>query len=130
MLDDRVITSDPHMKRTASNNKMAWNAYLGPKRGTEDLLATAAPARLQNPAGLPPLYIEVGELDLFCDETIEYASKFLKAGVSTELHVFAGAPHGFEGLAPTSRVGSAAIASRVRAVHSVRAVNISPTSMM
>ncbi|EWG35783.1 hypothetical protein FVEG_00002 [Fusarium verticillioides 7600] len=57
---------------------------------------TAAPARMVDAAGMPPLYIEVGELDLFRSESIGLATKFYKSGISAELHVYPGCLHGFD----------------------------------
>jgi acetyl esterase/lipase len=54
----------------------------------------------------------VGELDPFCDENVEYARRLIEAGVQTELHVYPGAYHGFEVLAPEARVSRAALAAR------------------
>jgi acetyl esterase/lipase len=123
MLDDRVIKSDPHITPyvtwSGNDNETGWNAYIGSKRGSADLPATASPARLKDPAGLPPLYIDVGELDLFRDEAIAYADKFRKAGVSAELHIYPGVPHGFDLFAPHSKLGSAAITARLMAVESI-----------
>ena len=53
-------------------------------------------------ACLPPLYV-VGTMDGFCDEDIAYAQRLNQAGVPTELHVYPGAPHGFDGMAPRRR---------------------------
>jgi len=55
--------------------------------------------------GLPPAYIDVGELDPFRDEDIQYAQKLLQAGVPCELHVTPGAFHGSDAMvldAPSS----------------------------
>lgn len=46
----------------------------------------------------------VGTLEGFADEDIDYAKRLNNAGVSVELHVYPGAPHGFEGFAPQSAV--------------------------
>ena len=43
------------------------------RRGGPDTPAYAAPARVADPAGLPPAYIEVGQLDIFRDEDLTYA---------------------------------------------------------
>ena len=45
----------------------------------------------------------VGTIDGFCDEDIAYAQRLNQAGVPTELHVYPGAPHGFDGMAPARR---------------------------
>jgi acetyl esterase/lipase len=34
---------------------------------------------------------------------IDHATRLLRAGVATELHVYAGAPHGFDALMPEYR---------------------------
>ena len=59
-------------------------------------------------AGLPPACILVGGVDGFVDECVEYAHRLLHAGVPAELHVYAGAPHGFVSLAPESRLAGRA----------------------
>lgn len=98
MLDDRSLTADehiaPYLTWGAADNETGWKAYLGSKFGSADVPAIAAPSRLTDPTGLPPLYVEVGELDLFREEDIAYVGKFQKAGINAELHVFPGAPHG------------------------------------
>lgn len=107
MIDDRNITpssravTDP---RTwdREKNRFAWRAYLGEAAGRKDVSAYAAASRAMDLSGLPPAYIAVGELDLFLDENIEYAQRLLQAGVSTELHVYPGAPHGFDAIAGAS----------------------------
>ena len=46
-------------------------------------------------------------LDVFRDEDIEYASRMLAAGIPVELHVYPGAPHGFEMIVPHSAIAQA-----------------------
>lgn len=79
----------------------------------------ASPARLTDFAGLAPAYIEVGDLDIFKDESIAYAMRLSKAGVPIELHVHPGAPHGFERFVPNADVARRAMADRVRAVAAI-----------
>ena len=102
MLDDRTVEPDPHPLSAATwthdENRTGWQALLGDRRGTQRVSAYASPARLENHSGLPPAYIEVGSADLFRAECIEYARRLLSAGVETELHVHAGAPHGYDTL--------------------------------
>jgi acetyl esterase/lipase len=112
MLDDRQVTSSSHWDDPIwppSANRYAWTAYLGDARGGADVSPYAAPARATDLAGLPPALISVGALDGFSDENIEYAVRLRHAGVPVELHVYAGAPHGFDSLVP-----DAAIAKRAR----------------
>ena len=40
----------------------------------------------------------VGTVDGFHDEDVDYAVRLNRAGVATELHVYAGAPHGFDNM--------------------------------
>lgn len=103
MLDDRNDTPSSHeivhpnvWNRTS--NLAAWAAYLG-GRDADDL---AAPARatVDDLRGLPPAYVDVGELDLFRDENIAYAAALLQAGVPTELLVTPGAFHASETYVP------------------------------
>ena len=54
------------------------------------------PARVADLSGLPPAFIGVGTIDLFCDEDIDYAQRLSAAGVLTELIVVPGAFHGFD----------------------------------
>ena len=112
MLDDRGVTAstneilEPRVWNGTSN-RHAWRAYLGDRVGADDLPIYAAPARatVDDLRGLPPAYIDVGELDPFRDEDIEYAQKLLQAGVPCELHVTPGAFHGSDAMvldAPSS----------------------------
>ena len=100
MLDDRTVEPDPELEQLAAwsydNNFTGWDAVLGERRGTADVSARAAAARLTNFAGLAAAFIDVGELDIFRDESIQYARNLAQAGVSTELYVRPGVPHGFD----------------------------------
>ena len=89
---------------TPESNHFGWSSYLGDLFDTDEVPAHAAPTRATDLSGLPPTYIMVGTLDGFADEDIDYASRLNHAGVSVELHVYPGAPHGFEGFAPQAAV--------------------------
>jgi acetyl esterase/lipase len=114
MLDDRNQTpssyeiTDRRLIWTREWNTIGWRAYLGREPGGPDVPAYAAPARAENLAGLPPAYLMVGTADLFRDEDILYAQRLMQAGVPTELHVFAGAFHGFDAFAPSAWVSQRA----------------------
>lgn len=86
------------------SNHFGWSSYLGDLFGTDEVPAHAAPTRAKDLSGLPPTYIMVGTLDGFADEDIDYAKRLNHDGVAVELHVYAGAPHGFEGFAPGASV--------------------------
>ena len=79
----------------------------------------AAPARATDLAGLPATYMEVGELDIFRDESIEYARRLCTGGVSTELHVHPGAPHGFDQFGPGLDLTRRARADRIRVIKTI-----------
>ncbi|AEG51269.1 alpha/beta hydrolase domain-containing protein [Sphingobium chlorophenolicum L-1] len=104
MLDDRTGSSRPvpdHIGRliwTAASNRFGWESFLGVKPGRPTVPRGAIPARVENLEGLPPAFIGVGTLDLFCDEDIEYARRLNAAGVPAELIVVPGAFHGFNAL--------------------------------
>jgi acetyl esterase/lipase len=69
--------------------------------------------------GLPPVYLEVGELDIFRNEGVEFARRTAGAGVSTELHVHPGVPHGWDVVAPDADVAQRAMADRIRRLQSL-----------
>ena len=100
MIDDRMITPSSQWADAPiwppTSNDYGWSAYLQGRRGADDIPAYAAPARATDLSGLPPTFIAVGALDGFVDEDIEYANRLIRAGVATELHVYPGAPHGFD----------------------------------
>lgn len=101
MLDDRTCTSeDPHphcghFVWTPEKNRFGWGALLGCEPGGADVPEHAVPARRQDLSGLPPACMVIGALDLFLEETLDYARRLVRAGVPVELHVIPGAYHGF-----------------------------------
>lgn len=119
MLDDRNLIPDRHLtaKPTIFSydfNLTAWRAVLGRDLGTGAVPAIAAPARNDDFADLAPAYIEVGELDIFRDEDVNYARRLWAAGVSAELHVHPGLPHAFDVLLIGDEAGERHRAERVR----------------
>lgn len=108
MLDDRTGSSRPVPSRrgevvwTPRSNQRGWTALLGKPAGSARVPYGSVPARIENLHGLPPAFIGVGTLDLFLDEDVDYARRLIDAGVLTDLHLVAGAFHGFELFAPTS----------------------------
>lgn len=106
MLDDRTgSTHEPHpycgeLVWTPESNRFGWRSLLGVEPGGPDVKRRAVPARADNLDGLPPTFIVVGALDLFAEESIEFARRLIHAGVPTELHVIPGAFHGFTAAGP------------------------------
>jgi acetyl esterase/lipase len=87
-----------------AKNLFGWTSYLGREPGGDDVPYTAAASRATDVSGLPPAIIVVGDLDLFVDENIEYSRRLIQAGVPTELHVYPGAYHGFNGFVPGATI--------------------------
>ena len=121
MLDDRTVDADPGLEALASrsydNNFTGWDAVLGKDRGMADVSARAAPARLTDFRGLAPAYIHVGELDIYRDESVVYARSLMLGGVSTELYVRPGVPHGFDRI--DLEISRRSWADRYRAIQAV-----------
>ncbi|MBU6268163.1 MAG: alpha/beta hydrolase [Sphingomonadales bacterium] len=105
MLDDRTgssVIKPRHVGAliwTPESNRFGWESFLGQKPGGRSAPKGAVPARVADVSGLPPAFIGVGSIDLFCDEDVDYAQRLNAAGVSTELVVVPGAFHGFDGIA-------------------------------
>jgi len=119
MLDDRTSSPSTHANTgfgawSREANVQAWQAYLGPD--TDRVPSYAAPARAQDLSGLPPVFVDTGDLDLFRDETLELASRLMWSGVPVELHVHPGAIHGGESIAPEAALSVRARTLRVEAL--------------
>lgn len=119
MIDDRTAIRgelDPVKHRLWTNklNRVGWSCYLGCAPGAGELPPYAAPARREDLSGLPPAWIGVGDIDLFCEESRRYAQRLRDAGVSCEFTLVSGAPHGFEVLAPNAPITRDFLASSDR----------------
>jgi acetyl esterase len=99
VLDDRETASKAEFCTSPAFDSEAadlmWHYYLGPDAGS-----AAVPARRDQLDGLPNALITCAEIDPFRDEAVDYALQLLRAGVSTELHVFPRTCHGFDSLLP------------------------------
>ncbi len=115
MIDDRGTpssTGNDAPVYDGATNEANWRIYLGDLYGTADVPATAAPARADNYAQLPPTITFVGGVDPFRDETVAYATNLRKAGVPVAIREIPGAWHGFDLLAPWTKVAKQAKAWR------------------
>jgi acetyl esterase/lipase len=112
MLDDRMNTPSSLLDGlplwSRESNAFGWRAYLGDRCGTDQVPPDAAPGRAVELTGLPPTFITVGTADCLRDEAIDYAARLCRADVLTELHVYAGAVHGFDMFAECAVVRCAA----------------------
>jgi acetyl esterase/lipase len=86
---------------------------LGGQRGKDGVSEYAAPARATDLSGLPPAYIELGSVETFRDEDLDYARRIWAAGGSAELHVWPGGYHAFELIAPDSTLAASALQVRL-----------------
>jgi acetyl esterase/lipase len=78
---------------TRASNDYCWSAYLsGAVPGGSATVAGLAP----DLARLPPVFLAVGELDLFVHDNFAYVGRLLAAGCSVEAHLYPGAIHGFD----------------------------------
>lgn len=123
MLDDRNNIALPEIEDLATwkinDNITAWGALLGDAAGSADHTAVSeysAPARAANLSGLPPTYMECGQLDIFIHENMKYASRLAEAGVAVEAHFYPGQPHGFQLFSPGTYYSKMAIANVVEAI--------------
>lgn len=94
-------------------NMNGWNACLGDRRRTDNVSVYAAPARATDLSRLPPAYIDVRTTETLRDEDVAYAQKLRRDGTPCELHVWPGAYHGFEGIAPGAQFSVVARKTRI-----------------
>ncbi|KAK1975920.1 Alpha/Beta hydrolase protein [Colletotrichum cereale] len=107
MLDDRTVLPEdsavlPLLTWKTGDSLLAWQAVLGEKAGrpeAEGVPLYVAPGRaeVEDLRGLPKTYVDVGSLDLFRDECVEFVARLARADVEVEFHLWPGLPHGFEG---------------------------------
>ncbi|WP_238011929.1 alpha/beta hydrolase [Dactylosporangium sp. AC04546] len=112
MLDDRTAGPADVPVWNQRLADVAWNAYLGRKPAD----AYAAPSRAPDVSGLPPTYLDTGELDLFRDEDTVFAQRLEAAGVEVRFECWPGAVHAFERIAPDAAVSRAAVERRRNAL--------------
>ncbi|BBY79128.1 alpha/beta hydrolase [Mycolicibacterium pulveris] len=100
VLDDRPTASKQEFDTTPGFDGPAaatmWRHYLAGRQATDD----AAPARATELSAAPRALVTCSELDPLRDEAIAYATRLMRAGVSTDLHVYGGTCHGFDSLVP------------------------------
>lgn len=122
-LDDRLDSASMRRyPRTAAwhreDSVRMWHHYLA---GNAEHRASpyAVPARCTDFSGLAPAYVLVAEVDALRDEGIDYAARMMEAGVSVELHHFAGAFHGFDAAVPHAGLTKRALAEQSAALRRV-----------
>ncbi|MBW4080618.1 alpha/beta hydrolase [Paenibacillus sp. S150] len=98
MLDDRTSITPDHPYAgefiwTRPSNYFGWKAVLGHEPGREAESEYYVPARAASLAGLPPVYMNIGTVDLFIDEALLFVKQLVFDGVPAELHVYPGYHH-------------------------------------
>ena len=94
------------------DNDEAWRAYPGGESADQ----YAAPARANSLEDLPPVFLDVGDNDLFRDEVMLIAHRLTQAGVPTEFHLYPGAFHASEEVAPNAALSQLIMATRYAAL--------------
>ncbi|KAM0719819.1 hypothetical protein Q7P37_003954 [Cladosporium fusiforme] len=126
MLDDRPVVVDKHLAPylvldVPGDAITGWQSLLGDAVGRADVPTIHSPGRMsvEEAQGLPPAYIDVGQLDVLRDGCFEYVRKLGLAGVDVTFHMYAGAPHVFEFLAPEGNLTKFAMEQRYKAIISI-----------
>jgi acetyl esterase/lipase len=116
VLDDRVTGSKTEFEATPAFDgpaaELMWRHYLGSTAPSAD----SVPARSDQLQDLPTTFITCSDIDPLRDEALDYALRLLRAGIATELHVFAGTCHGFDSLLPDWEVAGQLFALQGRAL--------------
>ena len=128
MLDDRnqtpatfEITDLGIWDRKA--NIESWGWYLGQKAASEDdpefsqVSVYAAPARAEELSGLAPIYTDVGDVDLFRDDVIDFVNRLRAAGNQVEFHLIPGMFHAGELFNPEAEISKALWGRRFDAIN-------------
>lgn len=126
MLDDRNNKPLPGLEQltkswSVMDNITGWGALLGERAGDPDPKAVsqyAAPARAEDLSGLPPTYIDCGQLDILVYEDMKYATRLAEAQVPIELHIYPGQPHGFQMISKSSTYAKMSTMNVLNAIQS------------
>lgn len=100
MMNDRMDTpsmmGNEELCWNETQNRLAWELYLGDLFGSSRVPAYAAPARADSFEGLPPAYTFIGLQDPFLDETVDYVEALQAAGVAVTYDLYEGGFHSFD----------------------------------
>ncbi len=106
MFDDRLETQSAREFTDVGVSdrrefELVWDAVLGEgRRGTPDVDVYSAPGRVENVSGMPSTFIACGYYDVPRDESIEFAVRLIRAHVPVDLHIYDGAYHSWDRVAP------------------------------
>jgi acetyl esterase/lipase len=105
---DQFFTTEPW---DGERTRKIWPMYLKGLEG--DVPPYASVARATDLSRLPTTYLMTAEGDPLRDEGLHYAQRLLDAGVSVEVHNFLHTYHGFDVVAPGSRLSEVALNEQV-----------------
>lgn len=123
MIDDRNETESSHAVVDLgiwdrAGNIEAWAWYLGGLEPTQ----YSAPARATDLTGLPPMFIDIGDCDLFLDETRAFAEGVRRSGGEIEFIEYPGAYHASEVFAPEAALSRTITSRRMRSLKDAFAI--------
>ncbi|KAL2858518.1 Alpha/Beta hydrolase protein [Aspergillus pseudoustus] len=122
MLDDRNGSAEPssYLSEVATwtwdDNLAGWTALLGSRTGSDDVPCYASPARATDLRGLPSTYIDVGMLDIFVSQVVEFASRLRAAGVEARCELYPQVPHAFHSILAETQVAHKARQNHIHAL--------------
>lgn len=90
----------------------AWEWYLG----GNDADQHSSPSIAKDVSNLPPTYMDVGEMDMFRDEDLQFAQRLLEADVRVEFHIWPGAYHASEIFAADAELSKAIWSNRLAGI--------------
>jgi acetyl esterase/lipase len=117
MLDPRNVSHSSHLVTDVGiwdreGSLEAWGWYLGGQEPDQH----SAPGLADDLTGLPPAYIDVGEMDMFRDEDLDFVKRLAEADVRVEFHLWPGAYHASEIFAPDAPLSQAIMATRLAGI--------------
>ena len=103
-------------------NIESWGWYLGQMPSSElnpefsRVDSYAAPARAEDLSGLAPIYTDVGDVDLFRDDVVDFVNRLRAAGNQVEFHLIPGMFHAGELFNPDAAISKALWKRRFAAI--------------
>lgn len=108
MLDPRNVTPSAQDNDapiwTSQYNEVAWEMYLKELGQEADLSPYAIPVMATDYRNLPATYTYVGTIEPFFNETMNYVSNLIDAGVPVHFKLYEGAFHAFDRIVPKANI--------------------------
>ncbi|MDO4435735.1 MAG: alpha/beta hydrolase [Cardiobacteriaceae bacterium] len=83
-------------------NQLGWKTLRAEQTLSPQELAYFSPSLATNLSALPPTFIMCGTLDLFAQESLDYAKRLHASGVPCDMLLISGVYHSFEYIKPQS----------------------------